>query len=60
MAHHFFVQGPLGAGKTFLMSLLAHHWKERTEQRGGQVQLFSNYGLADSFPMTHYTDWYKV
>lgn len=60
MAHHFFVQGPLGAGKTFLMSLLAHHWKERTEQRGGHVQLFSNYGLADSFPMTHYTDWYKV
>lgn len=60
MAHHFFIQGPLGAGKTFLMSLLAHHWKERTERQGGQVQLFSNYGLLDSYPMSHYTDWYKV
>lgn len=60
MAHHFFIQGPLGAGKTFLMSLLAHHWKERTEARGGEVKLFSNYGLIDSYPMTHYTDWYKV
>lgn len=60
MAHHFFIQGPLGAGKTFLMSLLAHHWKEKTEKQGGRVQLFSNYGLLDSHPMTHYTDWYKV
>ncbi|EXX79716.1 hypothetical protein RirG_002860 [Rhizophagus irregularis DAOM 197198w] len=42
------------------MSLLAHHWKEKTERNGGKVQLFSNYGLVDSFPMTHYTDWYKV
>ncbi|WP_017472793.1 hypothetical protein, partial [Amphibacillus jilinensis] len=23
-------------------------------------ELFSNYELADSYPMTHYTDWYKV
>lgn len=60
MAHHFFIQGPLGSGKTFLMSLLAHHWKERTEQIGGTVKLFSNYGLSDSYPMTHYTDWYRV
>jgi hypothetical protein len=60
MAHHFFIQGPLGAGKTFVMSLLAHHWKEKVLQRGGDVKLFSNYGLKDSFPMTHYTDWYEV
>lgn len=60
MAHHFFIQGPLGSGKTFLMSLLAHHWKERTEQKGGKVQLFSNYELKDSTPMDDYEDWYKV
>ncbi|WP_018931353.1 ATPase [Gracilibacillus lacisalsi] len=60
MAHHFFIQGPLGGGKTFLMSLLAHHWKAKTEAQGGRVELFSNYELADSYPMTHYTDWYKV
>jgi GTPase SAR1 family protein len=60
MAHHFFIQGPLGSGKTLLMSLLAHHWKEKTQQRGGTVKLFSNYGLLDSHPMSHYTDWYEV
>ncbi|MGG5253522.1 ATPase [Neobacillus sp. SM06] len=60
MAHHFFIQGPLGAGKTFIMSLLAHHWKDRVLKQGGNVQLFSNYGLKDSRPMTHYTDWYEV
>jgi|SRR5690625_2812510 len=60
MAHHFFIQGPLGSGKTFLMSLLAHHWKEKTEQRGGRVELFSNYDLKNSHPMNHYTDWYDV
>lgn len=60
MAHHFFIQGPLGAGKTFLMSLLATYWKERTEQKGGTVKLFSNYGLADSYPVSHYTDWYEI
>lgn len=60
MAHHFFIQGPLGSGKTFLMSLLATHWKERTEGRGGTVELFSNYELKDSTAMNHYEDWYKV
>lgn len=58
--HHMFIQGGLGAGKTFIMSLLAHHWKERVKANGGHVELFSNYGLKDSYPMTHYTDWYKV
>ena len=60
MAHHFFIQGPLGAGKTFIMSVLANHWKERVIRQGGDIKLFSNYGLKDSFPMTHYTNWYEV
>lgn len=60
MAHHFFIQGPLGSGKTFLMSTLAHHWKNKVERQGGQIELFSNYELLDSRPMTHYTDWYDV
>src|SRR5690554_1219795 len=60
MAQHFFVQGPLGAGKTFVMSLLAHHWRQRVMQLGGDIKLFSNYGLKDSYPMDHYTDWYDV
>lgn len=60
MAHHFFIQGPLGSGKTFLMSLLATHWKEKAEAKGGTVQLFSNYELKGSQPMNHYEDWYKV
>lgn len=60
MVHHMFIQGGLGAGKTFVMSLLAHHWKNRTERLGGHVELFSNYELLDSTPMSHYTDWYSV
>lgn len=60
MAQHFFIQGPLGAGKTFIMSLLAHHWRERVKLRGGEIKLFSNYELKDSQDMSHYTDWYDV
>lgn len=60
MAHHIFIQGPLGSGKTFVMSYLAHHWKYKTEARGGTCQLFSNYELKDSIAMDHYEDWYKV
>jgi len=60
MAHHFFIQGSLGAGKTFLMSLLAHHWKAKVERSGGKIALFSNYDLLDSYAMTHYSDWYEV
>lgn len=60
MAHHFFIQGPLGSGKTFLMSLLATYWKERVERNGGNIALFSNYGLKDSEPLDNYEDWYKV
>jgi len=60
MPHHIFIQGGLGGGKTFLMSLLAHYWKGKAEAKGAKIELFSNYGLADSFPVSHYTDWYKV
>ncbi len=58
MAHHIFVQGPLGGGKTFIMSVLAHHWKQKAYGQGADIKLFSNYGLLDSYPMSHYTDWY--
>lgn len=60
MAHHFFIQGPLGSGKTFLMSLLAHHWKNKAMERGADVKLFSNYHLAEAEQMDHYKDWYDV
>lgn len=60
MAHHIFIQGSLGAGKTFIMSLLAHHWKAKVEAREGRVKLFSNYDLKDSYPISHYEDWYKI
>lgn len=60
MAHHFFIQGPLGSGKTFLMSLLAHHWKNKAEALGANVKLFSNYHLSDAQQMDHYEDWYDV
>jgi len=60
VAHHIFIQGPLGSGKTFTMSLLAHYWRNKVRLRGGDVMLFSNYGLLDSYPMDHYTDWYEV
>ncbi|MEM5666459.1 zonular occludens toxin domain-containing protein [Bacillus toyonensis] len=60
MAFHIFIQAPLRQGKTLLMSVLAHYWKMRVEQMGGEIQLFSNYQLLDSKPMDHYTDWYEV
>lgn len=58
--HHIFFEGGLGSGKTFGMSLLAHWLKEQVESQGGKIDLYSNYGLKDSYQMTHYTDWYKV
>lgn len=60
MAHHFFIQGRLGSGKTFLMSLLAHHWKQKAEAAGADIALFSNYHLAEAKQMDQYQDWYKV
>lgn len=58
--YHMFFQGGLGASKTLMMSVLAHHWKAKVEMLGGHIELFSNYDLLDSYPMSHYTDWYKV
>lgn len=58
--HHIFIQGGLGDGKTFAMSLLAHWWQEQVELKGGKIDLYSNYNLKGSTPMLHYTDWYKV
>lgn len=60
MANHFFIQGSLGAGKTLIASTFAHYWKSKVERQGGRIELFSNYDLEDSTPMTHFTDWYKV
>lgn len=60
MAFHILVQGGLGQGKTALMSILAHYWRVKVRENGGDLKLFSNYGLKDSYPMTHFTDWYEV
>ncbi|MGE7191969.1 ATPase [Lysinibacillus fusiformis] len=60
MAHHFVIQGSLGAGKTFLASILAHWWKIKSARNGANIKLFSNYELYDSYPMANYTDWYTV
>lgn len=58
--HHMAIQGGLGAGKTLLMSILAHWWREQAMLQGVNVELFSNYELKDSTQMIDYTDWYKV
>ncbi|MEE6208996.1 hypothetical protein U3A55_02340 [Salarchaeum sp. III] len=60
MAQHIFIQGPLGAGKTLYMSTLAHHWRNMVRRMGGDLALFSNYGLEDSEEMLEYQDWYDV
>lgn len=58
--HHVVIMGGLGAGKTLMMSILAHYLKEQAMMRGANVELFSNYDLKDSTTMLDYTDWYKV
>src|SRR5690625_2999523 len=60
MAHHIFIQGPLGAGNTFLMSLIAKHWQAKANSLGANVKLFSNYELDGSIQLDHYLDWYEV
>ena len=60
MAHHIFIQGPLGSGKTFLMSLLATHWRDKVIAAGGDIKLYSNYGLKNSAPLDDYEAWYDV
>ena len=60
MAQHILFQGPLGSGKTLLMSIFAHHWRQKVFAQGGSISLFSNYVLKDSHDMQHYSDWYEV
>ncbi|GEL76572.1 zonular occludens toxin domain-containing protein [Tenuibacillus multivorans] len=60
MAYHIFIEGGLGAGKTLMMSTLAHHWRYKVRQAGGDIALFSNYDLKDSSNMLNYQDWYDV
>lgn len=60
MPHFIFVEGNLGAGKTLTASIMAHYYRNRVLSAGGNIELFSNYGLKDSYDMQHYTDWFKV
>lgn len=60
MPHLIAIQGPLGAGKTSVMSFLATYWKSQVRALGGDINLFSNYELKDSQMMTHYEHWYDV
>ena len=53
--------GNLGEGKTSAMSILAHYYKNRAERLlGHDIQLYSNYGLRDSYPLQSYKDFYHV
>lgn len=60
MAHHIFFAGGLGSGKTLMMSAMAHLWRDQVNAAGGNVQLFSNYGLKDSTAMDDYEAWYEI
>ncbi|MED4570975.1 zonular occludens toxin domain-containing protein [Brevibacillus agri] len=60
MPHFIGVQGYLGAGKTTVASVLAHLMRNKVRQKGGDIKLFSNYGLRGSQRMASYADWYSV
>lgn len=61
MAHHIIFDGPLGSGKTLAMSIFAHNFRARAKALyGHDIQLFSNYELAESAPLNEYHDWYGV
>ncbi|MCM3593644.1 ATPase [Brevibacillus borstelensis] len=60
MAHFIGIQGLLGAGKTTTASMLAHYYQNRVKALGGDIKLFSNYGLRGAEDMAHYSDWLKV
>lgn len=60
MAHFIGIQGLLGAGKTTTGSMLAHYYKNKVAALGGDLKLFSNYGLRGSEEMAHFSDWFKV
>ncbi len=60
MAHFIGIQGPLGAGKTTAASMLAHYYRNRVVFQGGDIKLFSNYGLRGAEKMRKPEDWFKV
>lgn len=51
-------QGNLGEGKTSAMSIFAHYYASRMKRK--KIELFSNYGLAESRELKHYSDFYEV
>lgn len=60
MPHFIGIQGYLGAGKTTVASILAHYFRNKVVSRGGDVKIFSNYGLRGSTRMSSPEDWYRV
>ncbi|MFD0717674.1 ATP-binding protein [Paenibacillus sp. GCM10027626] len=60
MPHLIGIVGPLGAGKTTAASIFPWIWKNATEARGGDLELFSNYDLYGSQRMDDPEDWFKV
>lgn len=60
MAQFISIQGLLGAGKTTTGSMLAHYYRNKVLAQGGDIALFSNYGLRGSQDMAHFSDWFKV
>lgn len=60
MPHFIGIQGYLGAGKTTAASILAHLFRNKVLSRGGDVKLFSNYGLRGSHRMKSPEDWLLV
>lgn len=60
MPHFIGIQGYLGAGKTTAASILAHLMRNKVKQKGGDIKLFSNYGLRGSQRMASYADWFSV
>lgn len=60
MAHLIGFIGGLGAGKTTGASIFPWIWKNTVEAQGGDLTLFSNYGLYGSHEMQEPEDWYKV
>lgn len=60
MAHFIGIEGLLGAGKTTAGALLAHYYRNKVKALGGDLKLFSNFGLRGAKEMRDYTNWYDV
>ncbi|MCL6528301.1 MAG: hypothetical protein K6T57_15685 [Thermaceae bacterium] len=56
MPHFFLVQGSLGAGKTLIASILAHHWAIKA----GGIRLFANYDLRGATPLDSAERWIEI